>query len=308
VNNLLDKAVPFVGWVSEGYRPAPRAFAVLRIAFAIYVLIWPRDIGWIAEMARVAYAPPPGPFALLAGPPPSAVTTSLEVIRFGVALLVLVGWRTKLSSAVLSVVLVICSGLAYSYGKVDHLILFDLAPIFLGLGGWGCAYSIDSWRRKAGETCGYVIFLYGTFVAFAMFTAAAAKAATGWLNPARQATRAFVAEAAVSPRSGPLTEWFLHLDYSLIWKLLDYVTLFAEGWLVLAVFFPTLFRCGLLLMGVFHVGVWLLLGIDFHPYIFVYAVFFLVPAKSWRREFALLRTWRASRAATADGGFVGDPS
>lgn len=287
----LERSNSAIEWISDRYRPADRPLAALRILFAIYVLIWPRNIDWVSGMSAVAYAPPPGPFALMPGPAPDAVIIALEVLRAILALCVLVGWNTRTASGVLSLVLVICSGLAYSYGKVDHIILYDLAPLMLGLAGWGSAWSIDSWRRKSSQTNGYAMFLYGTMIAFGMLTAAVAKSATGWLDPARQATRFFVAEAGLSSRSGPLSDSLLGIDNIAFWKLLDYTTLLVEGGLVLAVFVPIVFRGGLLVMGLFHVGVWALLGIDFHQYGFVYLGFFLLPAVAWIQQSAEARAW-----------------
>lgn len=301
MNTVIGRASAAVAWISEGYRPASRPMAALRIAFALYVLIWPRSIEWVGEMSAVGFDPPPGPFALLSGPAPAGVIAVLEVLRAVVALWLLVGWKSRVASGALTVVLIVCSGLAYSFGKTDDLILYELAPLMLGLAGWGSVWSVDAWRRDAARPNGYAMFVYATLIAFAMFTAAAAKIATGWLDPHREATRFFVAVTVDNPRSGALAEWLLRIDSTVFWKLLDYATVFAEGWLVVAVFFPTLFRVGLIAMSLFHVGVWLLLGIDFHLHVFVYAGFLLVPAASWFRGIALLRA-RVRRSGVAAAG------
>ena len=292
---LLDRAASTIDWVSDRYQPASKPFAVLRILFAIYVVIWPRDIDWISTMSAVAYSPPPGPFAALPGPAPQGAVVALEVSRLIFAVCVLIGWNTRTTSALLSVVLVICSGLAYSYGKVDHIILYDLAPLMLGLAGWGSAWSVDSCRRRSLQTNGYPIFLYGNMIAFGMLTAAVAKSATGWLDPKVQATRFFVSEAALSSRSGPYADWFLRIDNIVFWKLLDYTTLLVEGGLVLTVFVPMAFRVGLLVMAMFHVGVWALLGIDFHQYLFVYAGFFLLSANALIQQSSEIYTCLATK-------------
>ena len=277
MSTSLHRASRAIDWISEGYRPASRPMAVLRIVFATYVLMWPRDIAWVGHMSAVGFDPPPGPFALFPGPAQAGVIHAVEIVRFLSATWVLIGWNTRIASACLSLALVGSSGLAYSFGKTDDLILYELAPLMLGLAGWGSAWSVDAWRHKAAPASGYAMFVYATLIAFGMFTAAAVKAATGWLDPAREAVRFFVAASAGGPRSGPLTDSVLRIDNPVFWKLLDYATVLAEGWLVIAVFVPTLFRIGLVIMSLFHVGVWLLLGIDFHLHAFVYVSFFLVP-------------------------------
>lgn len=301
VNQLLTRAAAGIEWISEGYRPAPRPLAGLRICFAVYVLLWPRDISWIGEMSSVAFDPPPGPFALLSGPAPAGALVAVEFIRAAAAIWVIIGWKCKIASAVLSLILITCSGLAYSFGKVDHLILYDLAPLMLGLAGWGSAWSVDAYRRKAATPNGFPMLIFGSLIAFALFTAAGIKAATGWLSPSRQATRFFVAsdfEYSVT-RPGPLAEWVLQIDSTVFWKFLDYSTIFVEGWLVVAVFFPGLFRLGLLMAAMFHLGVWLTMGISFQLYAFVYAGFFLMPIQRWFPELAYFqRRTRLKRSST----------
>ncbi|WP_133119045.1 hypothetical protein [Mycolicibacterium agri] len=294
--SVLDRAGAAIDWISEGYRPAARPLAALRIVFALYVLVWPRDISWLATMSATGFDPPAGPFSLLPGPAPATAIHVLEVLRVVVALWLLIGWKTGIASGLLALILVVCSGLAYSFGKSDDVILFDLAPLMLGLAGWGSAWSKDARLGSAARPRGFPMFVYATLIAFAMFTAAAAKATTGWLLPTRQATRFFVVVTADSPRSGLLADTVLRFDNAVFWKALDYATAFVEGWLVVAVFIPILFRVGLVLMGLFHVGVWLLLGIDFHLHAFVYAGFFLVPPACYWRELALLRNVRTRLA------------
>lgn len=138
------------------------------------------------------------------------------------------------------------------------------------------------------------MLIFGSLIAFALFTAAGIKAATGWLSPSRQATHFFVAsdvEYSVT-RPGPLAAWILQIDSAVVWKFLDYATMFVEGWLVVAVFFPGLFRLGLLMAALFHFGVWLTMGISFQLYAFVYIGFFLVPIQRWFPEIASLRRTR----------------
>lgn len=295
VNALLARSSRAVDWISAGYRPSPRALAIVRVCFALYVLIWPINIAWIGEMPAVAFNPPPGPFALAPGPASAGIVSALAVIRAIGALWVLIGFSTRIASTLLTVVLVVCSGLAYSFGKVDHQILYELAPLMLGLAGWGSAWSVDALRRRAAPVSGYAMFIYGTVIAFALFTAAAVKAASGWLSPARQATRFFIESSTHSERQGLLTIWILHFDSTLFWKCFDYATLFAEGWLVVAVFFPGLFRIGLLMLTLFHIGVWLLMGINFSLMTFVYIGFFLRPLSQWFPEIALLRDLKSRR-------------
>jgi hypothetical protein len=296
VSSVLDRAALALDWVCDGYRPSPRPMALLRIAFSVYVLVLPRDISWISQVPSAAYDPPLGPFALLSGPPNSAAINLLTLFQVGFALLVLIGWKTKVTSVLLSVTLMIASGLAFSYGKVNHSILFDLTPLILGFAGWGSAWSVDAYRKKYAQTSGFAMFVLGSMVAFSFANAAAFKGLS-WMSLGRQATRFFVARDLEYSQgaSGPLAAWFLQFDSSILWKFLDYSTLFVEGWLIVAVLLPGLFRIGLLMLGILHVGVWLLMGINFQLNLLVYSAFFLVPFSRWFPEIGLGRAYLTRR-------------
>ena len=263
------------------YRADPRYLAVVRMLFAAYVIAFPIDYEWTNTVPDALFQPRPGPFALMSAPPPDAVATTLEIGRLILAVAILVGYRTVLSSIAMTIVLVAGSGLVHSYGKVDHFILFELLPAVLAAAGWGAAWSVDARRRmKHGALDGgLVMLLWALTVAFALFTAALPKAVSGWLDPNREATRGYVARDVADPtKLGPFTDQVFAVDSHLIWKVLDFATVFAEGWLILAILVPTLFRIGLAVLLVFHLGVYLSMGIEFDSYVFVYLPFFSPPA------------------------------
>jgi hypothetical protein len=293
---LIDRLASYHLWLIDAYTPAARPLAALRIVFALWVLISPRDITWISQVPAQFHFAPLGPFSLL--PPASdGAVVAYMVVRAVVALWLIVGWKTLAASISMTVVLLVGSGLAYSFSKVDHFILYDLTPLFLGFAGWGAAWSLDA-RKKATSPQGYPMLLFAITLAIAMLTAALPKALRGWWDPAREATRYFVAvDVHYGPDAGVLGEWMTTAVTSdVLWKLLDYFTLFAEGWLVFAVFVPTLFRLGLLLLVTFHVGVLLMLDINFFLNLFVYAGFFCVARTNLIPE---LDWWRRRRAGAA---------
>lgn len=301
---LLDRARGAVDWISAGYRPSPRPFAVLRILFALQVLIVPHELLWVGEVPAQFFNPPPGPFALIAEQPSVEFLIGLTVVRALVAIWLLLGWKTLWASAALTLVLLVASGLGYSYSKVDHFILYDLAPIAFGLAGWGAAWSVDASRRRSTvlRTHGYPMFLFGIVIGFALFTAAVPKIRGGWLDPAREATHMYVArDTFAGPFAGPLSSVLMQIDSAVFWKLLDYATLFAEGWMIVAVFVPGLFRLGLLALTGFHLGVYLSLGIDFFTNIWAYAGFFCLGIALWSPELRALLARRRERRARREG-------
>lgn len=284
--SIRTKLLPFlrdyVDRLCEAYRGESKFLAAIRILFALYVIAFPIDYTWAGEVPSVLFQPRSGPFALLSAPPSEGFLVGLEVARFVLAIALLVGYRTMTTSIAMTVVLVTGSGIVHSFGKVDHFILFEILPVAMAAAGWGAAWSLDARRsnsrQKKPTTHGLPMLLWAITVAYALFTAALPKAASGWFNPELQATRGYVARDVADPtKLGPLTFEIFDIHTVWLWKALDYATVFAEGWLIIAVLFPVLFRIGILVVLGFHMGVYLAMGIEFDSYIFVYLPFLSAP-------------------------------
>lgn len=299
MNRVLRSAGRYVDWLSDQYRAEPGYLGVLRICFALWVLVLPTDYLWVAAVPDAFFQPRVGPFSLLTEVPPLGVLIGLQVLQALLALVLLVGYRTRTVSVLLTLVMISGSGIVYSFGKVDHFILFELLPLAMAAAGWGSAYSLDARRRRGtGTVSGFPILLWGLVVGYALLSAALPKAVTGWLDPLRHATRGYLARDIADPvRVGPFSELVFGVDWDLLWKLLDYGTLVAEAGVVVAVFYPPLLRLWLLAILGFHLGVYLTLGISFAGYVFVYVPFFAAPV------LALVRRYRRT-----DPGLAVDPS
>lgn len=286
----LTSVERYVDRLCQAYRADYAYLAVIRIAFAFYILLRPIDYQWVGAIPPSLFQPAPGPFSLMAAPPLESFLDALEVARFIFALVLIIGFRTVECSVLLAVVLLLGGGLTNSFGKVDHFILFEILPLAMAAAGWGRALSIDAvLTRRTGRDAsldnGLPLLCWAMIVAFALFTAAIPKALRGWLDPSREATRAFLAIDIVdADKLGPFAQQIASIDSAAFWKVLDYSTILAEGSLVVLVLFPMLFRIGIMVMLFFHLGVYLTLGIAFDSYIFVYLPFFAAPFMScWRR-------------------------
>ncbi len=283
---MIATAEAIVARAVEGYRTDGRFLAVLRIAYGLWVVFLPVDILWISAVPQDFLNPRPGLFSFIATVPSLGVLIAITVIRFVLAVLLAIGACTVPVSLLLTITMMTAAGISYSFSKVDHFILFELVPVFLAFAGWGRRWSVDELlaRRRGrfdASTRGMPVLLFAIALGWAMLSAAVPKALGGWLDPSRQATRGYIASDIVTGDNlGPLGAWILPFDLDIFWKALDYATLAAEGLLILFVFTPVLFRCWLLLLLCFHIGVYLTLGISFLSYALVYAVFF-APIIMW---------------------------
>lgn len=259
----------------------PTYLGIVRILFALHVLVFPVDYLWTAEVPASFFQARPGLFAWMTAAPDPWFMIALEVARALLAVLVMVGYRTFQASIALTLVMIVGAGVTHSFGKLDHFILYEIFPAFMAFAGWGGGLSLDAKMGRPITSRGFPMLLWAVTVAYALFTAALPKAVAGWLDPSKEASRGFIArDLAENEKLGPFVDAIFAFDNHTFWKFMDYATIFAEGWLVVAVLFPVLFRFGILALLAFHAGVYMSLGIDFASYFFLYAVFFS-PAYVW---------------------------
>lgn len=306
---MIARVESWIGRSAESFRACGAELALIRVAFGVCVILFGRNLSWVDDVPAQAFHAPAGPFSLvLDGPPGPTALTVLHVVQVLLAGMVILGVFTRFSSIALTLVLVTASAITYSYAKVDHFILFEIAPVFLAYAGWGSRFSIDARRRgREGPTSGFAVLLFALVVGWGMLSASVPKALGGWLDPDRLATKAYVArDLARADKEGPLGRWMLeNIGNDGLWKLLDYATLAAEGMLVLWVLVPIVYRIWVCLLLGFHVGVYLSMGINFAEYLLVYAVF-LIPVAS-----AAIRRGRRGEQVAARGTISrrsGDPS
>ena len=284
----------YLDWLSEQYRAGAGYLAVLRIAYGLWVLVFPVDYLWVAGVPDSFFAPRLGPAALLETPPDLPVLIGLQAVQAVLAILLVVGYRTVATSLLLSAVMVVGSSIVYSFGKVDHFILFELVPVAMAFAGWGAARSVDARRGRARAPSGFPVLCWGVVVGFALLSAALPKVVAGWLDPQRLGTRGYVARLVADPLTiGPFGGSVFALDSPLLWKALDLATVVVEAGVLVALLYPPLLRLWVLALVGFHVGVYLVMGIDFSRYAFVYVPFLAAPVQWLVERWAQRDTVRA---------------
>ena len=275
--------------------------ARVRILYASYMLLFnlPRW-GWIDDLPGSWYSPPPGMMPLFPAPPPGWL---LDVGTVTVAVLlsaVLVGYRTRFASVALSLVLLLGSGFAYSWGKINHDIFLVLLPLFLAPAGWGNALSLDARAGRTGPARRWPITLFAVAVSLAILSAAVPKLLSGWLSFSNEAVRGFlIRNIAVHGRDELLAEQAAALELGLLWPLTDIIAVTLEAALIVLLFRRGWFRTGLAALGVFHVAVLLTMNIAFTPNLISYSVFFVWPWVGTRDTRGRVPSWAVLAGALA---------
>lgn len=263
-------------WMFRAYETPAESLAIYRIVFSAFLLlvVMPKFL-WLAALPDSFHTPPPGPFALVSSFPPAPVFIVVELLLAVAAVSLLLGYRTRLASLIVGLTMMVGLGFVYSLGKINHgMLLFNVVPLVLAFSSWGNRFSLDARKGvRAGES-GWPLALMALATGLMMLTAGIGKAVTGWLNPGTHAARAWIIKnLALDDRAPLLAENVVKIDNELFWASLDYLTVALEAGLVVAILWPVAFRLMLAFFVLFHVGIYVTMGIGFGAAIIAYGAF-----------------------------------
>ena len=204
----------------------------------------------ITSLDASHFHPPLGPVALLESFPSPWVIVVIECTTCALLALWAAGFGKWLVGGLLSLSLMITSGLVYSTGKIDHDLVILLCPFLMTLRG--------SWPERSLLFCLTVYF------------ASSGIAKITWLSLDTQASLSWALTYFHGyGKTAPLLTWSLQELPGWSWEVFDQLTLWFELCVPLALLRS--FRIWIfLLIPLFHLATALLLGIDFSRLLLVY--------------------------------------
>lgn len=270
-------------WIFSTFSQTAEGLAIYRIAYALALLfVWPSpSLRPLGELPDGFFCPPLGPFMLLSRFPSPDLLTALELAnQFGLVFL-LIGLYTRQTSWLVGLLQLFLCGVRFSSGKIDHDLLIMAVPLLMSFTSWGHAFSADGFREKVRQAPGFrepatsQLTYFALLLGFTFFTSGIMKALTGWANPSASATRGYlyVYLHHYEWAANDFNRWLAGIHPFAFWKALDYLTLAFEMGFLLSVVSQRAFSAFLLAAIGFHVGVMLMLSIDFSKLLLVYMVF-----------------------------------
>jgi len=266
----------FERWLNESFRLSVKSLGIYRILYCLLLLfvIGIPNYTWIAESPAYLYHPPRSLASLFSSFPGWAFCKLLSVSLVLLFVALLFGYRTILVSILLTVVMLVGQNFAYSYGKIDHTILYVLLPLVMSFSGWGGAYSVDSNLGKTSKVNPWTISVMAFLMGFAMFTAGVPKVLGGWLDLNGSAVEHhFVINYFIGERTGLLASLFLNFDRAMVWEFFDYFPIFFEIGFLFAVWRPAFFRGFIFLALGFHLFTGAIFNIFFLSHYGIYLLF-----------------------------------
>ena len=268
-------AEKFDRWVADG--PFTSAdLGIYRIIYALCALFTAPDITWLARQPDFLFHAPPGPLRLFSAFPSVTTLIALEVLRSVALILLGLGLWTKAVSLCTAVILMITYGLTYCMGNIDHNVLVIIVPLVLAFAHWGDRFSLDALRHRRAPLPQqqWPLRLLAILIGWAWFGAALTKLLTGWLSLSSEAARGyFVVKYLTVGRQFGLADWIAVHDWPVAWEALDWVTVFFEFSILLAVPWWRSFRITLAIATIFHLSVLLIMNIDFNHAVIAYGAF-----------------------------------
>lgn len=264
-------------WIKTSYSMSDEALASYRIVYCLLVffLIGLPNYSWVANHPAFIYDPPSYSLATFFHTFPSSLfLKSLSILILLLFVFLLFGCYTKWVSVSLSISMIIGQSFAFSFGKIDHNILYVLLPLMMAFSGWGNCYSIDELRRKKASSRPWMVTIVALVVGFAMFTAGVPKLLHGWLDVSTQATHGyFITKYYSNSELALLAPFFKSIDNTLFWETFDYLAVVFELGFLAAVLKPSLFRFFIFLALCFHCINGLMINVFFIGNNVVYLLF-----------------------------------
>lgn len=251
-----------------------KAISAFRILFAFFLLFTgTRTFASIDEVPTTLYRPKKN-LAKWFDLPDIEFFIALDYLLLIALVFLLFGFKTKWSSVVIGIVLIVGQSFDFSFGKISHGLLFvTFIPLVMAFSNWGRYYSVDEKLGERRSVRKWPLTLMSFIVGFGMMTAGLQKLRGGWLNPDFQAIKFQIFKSHLNLREGILTDLFLSIKSVFFWELMDYLIIIFEIGFLIAIANYKWFRGWVIAALCFHVGVFFILDITFSKNVIAYFLF-----------------------------------
>jgi hypothetical protein len=268
---------------TQSFYTHPKHLAIYRVLYCTLLITFVGlpSFTWINSNLNLFFDPPAISISnLFSGFPSANFFFLLSIINLISFALMFLGITSKSASIVFTVSSILGHNFWYSFGKIDHLLIWYSLPLFLCFAGWSDYYSITNKQGRGilteekKQRIGFILSLLALLIGFTMFTSGVQKIMGGWWKWDREAVRFhLISNYFTLQRTDFLAGFFLHLKSHVIWKFFDYAALIMELGFIVAVFRKAWFQLFLLSAFVFHVLVLLMFNIAFFSNVIAYMIF-----------------------------------
>jgi hypothetical protein len=265
--------------IFENISIPPEALGFYRIFLGFFVLFFHRpSYQWMVNVPPGFYRPKPLTItSFLNGWPPPLYFEMTEVIIIILLVLIIIGVKARVSMIILFSIILINNSLMYSFGKIDHHIIFNLLFLTLAFTNSGTVNAFLPDRKVNFQSI--TLGVYAMCIVFAFFTAGIQKA-YHWIDfdlSTSGVLRWFYDSYFDSGNKRYLAPYFFDTPIWLI-EIMDYgAALFEITGLFFLLYSKRAWYIFLILASFFHLSNTLILGIPFIGHVVVYGLWLLSP-------------------------------
>ena len=249
-----------------------------RIFTGLFFLLNLPNYSWIGTIPKSFYKPRPLMItSFLDSFPEAWFFEAIDIFIIFLLITFTLGIKTRITSLILFLVLIIANSFAYSLGKIDHLIFSSLIFLLLAFSDSGIKYALIPDKRTRFHK--YAPAIFAICLAFAFFTAGYEKA-FGWID--------------FDLTTSGINDWFYRIyfngygnqflaDYffytpAIITETLDYIAVIFElSGFIFLMWSRKSWHFYLFLASLFHLSNVLILNIPFTSHFIVYGLWLIAP-------------------------------
>ncbi|MFQ3576368.1 MAG: hypothetical protein SNJ77_08035 [Cytophagales bacterium] len=274
---MLTTINPFINKHFVLYQSGAESLAIVRILYCVTLFqMGLPHFDAISGFEPMFYNPPPR-LAFLPMFYDESWWNVINILSYFSLFMVLIGLFTPFFSSAFFLINLFGLAKFYSFGKIDHNFFVILTPLLLGFAGWGSTWSVDSLLFKKWKTKDWPVNYLAFCIGLSFVTAAVPKIAGGWLNPEILMSKGFIAKKLLHEGvDNALALWLLENECNFFFKFLDYSTILIELLFISLIFHRRFSSMILFLVCLFHLGVLLMMSINFSSHMLAYLPFLLL--------------------------------
>ena len=160
-----------------------RSLSLLRILYGLFIILFATpSFLWIGKVPQSLFLPPFFSLAnLFDGFPSYPWLLAIDISLIICTICLLLGVKARYAGILFSLLYIIGSSFQYSFGKIDHLIMFPVFILGLSFTNWGVDYALIPDKKVSKQLQRRVLAILAVLLCFGMFTAGYEKALS-WID------------------------------------------------------------------------------------------------------------------------------
>ncbi|MEX0686979.1 MAG: hypothetical protein WD267_07120 [Balneolales bacterium] len=262
--------------ISQNVYTSEKSLGLFRCIFgSLALVLYPPSFSWISQTPPAFFDPPIISIANLFSGFPYQAFAVIDLIVIISLILLTLGVKARFFGLLTVALIIFGQSFTYSFGKIDHSILFVSVIAIMSFSGWGTYYSLMPDSGKRLKSSSLHVSIVTVVLCLGMITAGSAKA-YNWLDFDLSTSGIlswyYLAYFDID-RNLLLASHFIKLPMFL-YEMMDYSAVIFELSAILAALYSRNSWLGWILLAcLFHLSTALILNIPYGVHVYLYLLF-----------------------------------